>query len=566
MLPQDSNFDSDSSNANARTRWQTLCLIFGILIVRLVYLAWLSPLELIGDEAYYWEWSRHLDLCYYEKGPGLAYLITASVRLFGVSEFAVRLPMALLSALATWILARLTVSITRNERAGLFAAIAFSLSPAFQGNAQICTQDGAIILCWIALAAAGLRLFRRWRESQDNLGDWTLVALLIGIGTLFKQSMPIFVPSFAIFYLLQRKQLSWRRKQISYAFAAVAVFVAVISPILIWNVQHHWPTLAHTLGHLGSEHGDEVRLKQPFYSPKWTLSLLGAQLGAIGPGLIILMVLGFGRAIRKYYQEPDAWPDRLWMMCCALPSLIFFFALSFHKEVLGNWPFPSFTTLIVLVGEVAAVEWSRHQQMYAAWKAQFNPRPRFGWHPHAPKTLFRTSWDIATGYGIIAWLILSFPNIIFHDHGIAKSGKVSILHRFSGHRQHAMELEAVLHSLREHENQEPIIVSRYYMTAALYSFYLPGHPEVYNAGAELGKRPSSYDFWAQTDLADPRLVGRRILLDGQGARPWDKLFSLSHVESLNGGKYYLGEYQGIRHGLTEPMPSQEAIGHAVVVH
>src|SRR3954471_20313095 len=78
--------------AGRRAEWTAVALILAAFAARLVYLVWLNPYELLGDEAYYWEWSRHLDLCYYEKGPGLAYLIAASVRLFGDAEWAVRLP------------------------------------------------------------------------------------------------------------------------------------------------------------------------------------------------------------------------------------------------------------------------------------------------------------------------------------------------------------------------------------------------------------------------------------------------------------------------------------------
>lgn len=33
------------------------------------------PLDLSGDEAHYWDWSRQLDWSYYSKGPAVAYVI-----------------------------------------------------------------------------------------------------------------------------------------------------------------------------------------------------------------------------------------------------------------------------------------------------------------------------------------------------------------------------------------------------------------------------------------------------------------------------------------------------------
>src|ERR1700750_2539967 len=87
-------------------------LIAAVLALRIVYLIWLSPYELVGDEAYYWEWSRHLDLCYYEKGPGLAYLIAAAGRRFRGGAWAVRLPAAASSAVAAWLAGRLAVRLS----------------------------------------------------------------------------------------------------------------------------------------------------------------------------------------------------------------------------------------------------------------------------------------------------------------------------------------------------------------------------------------------------------------------------------------------------------------------
>jgi len=36
-----------------------------------------TPLDLSGEEAHYWEWSKRLDWAYYSKGP----LIAVSIRL-----------------------------------------------------------------------------------------------------------------------------------------------------------------------------------------------------------------------------------------------------------------------------------------------------------------------------------------------------------------------------------------------------------------------------------------------------------------------------------------------------
>ena len=52
--------------------WNAALLLLGAtFLLRFAYLAFLSPYELVGDEAYYWEQSRHLSGSYNEKGPAL---------------------------------------------------------------------------------------------------------------------------------------------------------------------------------------------------------------------------------------------------------------------------------------------------------------------------------------------------------------------------------------------------------------------------------------------------------------------------------------------------------------
>src|SRR3954462_605889 len=67
-----------------------LLLLGGVAQVR--YLNHACPLDLSGDEAQYWDWSRRLDWSYFSKGPLVAYVIRASCAMFGETMPAVRYP------------------------------------------------------------------------------------------------------------------------------------------------------------------------------------------------------------------------------------------------------------------------------------------------------------------------------------------------------------------------------------------------------------------------------------------------------------------------------------------
>src|SRR5258708_312450 len=67
----------------ARCRLIVAALIVVGFLGHLRYLQHDCPIDLSGDEAQYWDWSRTLDWSYYSKGPLVAYIIRASCALCG---------------------------------------------------------------------------------------------------------------------------------------------------------------------------------------------------------------------------------------------------------------------------------------------------------------------------------------------------------------------------------------------------------------------------------------------------------------------------------------------------
>src|SRR5688572_3051275 len=95
------------SRVNGEMRWMTpgrcRAMLAGLLAVgfagHLLYLWYGCPIDLSGDEAHYWEWSRRLDWGYYSKGPLVAWVIRGSTAVFGHEMWAVRLPALVFAAL-----------------------------------------------------------------------------------------------------------------------------------------------------------------------------------------------------------------------------------------------------------------------------------------------------------------------------------------------------------------------------------------------------------------------------------------------------------------------------------
>src|SRR5271163_689363 len=75
-------------------------LLLGVVtLFRFFYCTWLP---ILPDEAYYFQWSRHLDASYYSKGPAIAYTIALGTALFGENNFGIRFFAVLLSAGTAW--------------------------------------------------------------------------------------------------------------------------------------------------------------------------------------------------------------------------------------------------------------------------------------------------------------------------------------------------------------------------------------------------------------------------------------------------------------------------------
>ena len=117
-----------------------LLLAFG-LVAHLRYLTHNCPIDLSGDEAHYWDWSRRLDICYYSKGPMVAWLIRASCAMLGETMPAVRLPALILAVGSSILTYWLTLRLFASDRLALGAVLLNHLVPMFVAGSVLMTID-----------------------------------------------------------------------------------------------------------------------------------------------------------------------------------------------------------------------------------------------------------------------------------------------------------------------------------------------------------------------------------------------------------------------------------------
>ncbi|MCA9296439.1 MAG: hypothetical protein KC983_07975, partial [Phycisphaerales bacterium] len=95
-----------------------------------------------------------------------------------------------------------------------------------------------------------------------------------------------------------------------------------------------------------------------------------------------------------------------------------------------------------------------------------------------------------------------------------------LMSRFTGAAARAADIDHLRDALRADTGVEPAIISSSYQDAGLLAFYLPDHPHTYSARHQLGGRRSAYDFFPDTHLDDPALLGRPAILVGESLGRW----------------------------------------------
>lgn len=513
-------------------------LVLLVTIARLVYLAFFCPYSLVEDEAFYWEWSRRLELSYYTKGPGIAWTIAATCRVLGDTELGVRAASPIFSGATALVLAMLARRVTGSMRAAWFACVGFLIVPLFQVLGLLMTIDGPYAFCW---AVASLCAWIGLRERKP--GALALVGLALGIGFLYKYTILLLIPGIALASFSARKAPSnspqaWRSTPMVLGMAGAAVlFVIGVAPVIIWNMREGWPTIAHLLGHLGIAGGD-TQITQTasgfHYDPRWTLSFLGTQIGLIGP-LMIVMIAGVVRA-RGLDRTDQVRVATMFCFHLGLPLLAFYFLISFIAEPEGNWSLAAYLTWFIPAAfavDRGLIEW---KAKVVAWRSLPEPRARAGVVVRRPETLTQAMWYASVGLGVATAIAVPMLVPLAHlteaarrspalSKGVPKWAYIPV-GRFTGAHLIGTHVHRLAMEIHAEEGEHPFIMAMHYGRAAQLAFYMPNKPPVYCASSLVGGRMTQYDYWPDTNLrVQSRLLDRpAVIVGGFDPKVWEPHF------------------------------------------
>ncbi len=438
--------------------------------LRIVYL-FAAPLDLVADEAYYWDWSRQLDWGYFSKPPLIAWIIGLFCRTIGSSPVVVRLPAVLLgtvSALALFLLARRMY----DSRTAFWAAAAAMASPGGSVLAFLMTIDAPLICFW------SLALYLFWKALEKEKGgilEWLGLSVVIGFGLLSKQVMAGFIAGMFAFLVVSRWDRYLLKSYRPYLYSILGL--AALVPPVLWNAHHGWITFHHTAGHFEGSRSIFIATLAEY---------VGAQAAVISPLTWILIVL-LSLFLVFRYRSLDR--RALYLLCFSFLPLSGVFLLSLRQRIEPNWPAAFYPAAMVLL---------------AAWGCgAVSAGPGLD----SRRPLFVKGVIVGA---VMALLVYALP---FWAGSVPGPWAQALVGRLQGWRHLGVEAGKAFGEVPRPENTFILSFDNRQLAAEL-AFYMPGQPKVYNWRAPGGVPENQYDIWDGPEAGWDAL----LVLPGTGSR------------------------------------------------
>jgi dolichol-phosphate mannosyltransferase len=226
-------FRSDRSQSATPWKLAGIAIFLYVVMLRIVYQ---GNIDLLPQEAYYWNYAQHLDWGYLDHPPMVAWLIWAGTALFGDSEFGVRLGAPACWLVTAYFVFRLALNLFGRTEA-FVAIILLSTLPFFFGIGLIITPDAPLTAAW----AGGLYFLERALVGEQRKA-WIGVGVFIGLGMLSKYTIALLGPATLVYLILQPGARRWLLTPWPYISALTAALI--FSPVIGWNATHGWASFA----------------------------------------------------------------------------------------------------------------------------------------------------------------------------------------------------------------------------------------------------------------------------------------------------------------------------------
>jgi 4-amino-4-deoxy-L-arabinose transferase-like glycosyltransferase len=289
-----------------------------------VLLAAVIPVS--GDEAYYWDCSRHPDWSYFDQPPLVIWAMVPFRAVLGETALAVRGPALLASLLIGVFLLPLVRRLGGGPRQAAGVYLLMHAMPMFLLGSFYTSTDVAMIAAFLGATWAAVAL------AQGEQRAWYGFAVALGLGFLAKFPAVLVLPALLPTLLARREGRRFAVLATPHPYLAGGISLLLTLPVWVWAIQHGYDNIEFQLV---SRHG----------GGPLTLTYLGEFLGA--SLLLASPFLAVGQGIagwRRWRAADPAW--RALLLAAASP--VAFFALtSLRTRVGAHWGGPGLTIAVV---------------------------------------------------------------------------------------------------------------------------------------------------------------------------------------------------------------------------
>ncbi|MDR2399517.1 MAG: glycosyltransferase family 39 protein [Endomicrobium sp.] len=296
--------------------------IVGFVILFKMFLS--ACVELHPDEAYYWLWSQHLALGYFDHSPMVAWFIKITT-LFSNSELAVRFSSMILTIIVSLVIWKLAKKLF-NETIASASVIVLNTLPEMMVASIVITPDTPVFLFF------SLTLYYMWRLFETNKTKfWYITGLFFGLALLSKYTAILFGLSLFI-YMIADKKWTWFENKHFYLMFVVSFIVFL--PVIIWNYRHDWVSFTFQLHHGLTSDGIHWN---------YVFDYLCSQCLVAGPIIFISgIIAGLG-----YFCSKNS--KRIFIASFSIPIIVFFMFTALKRNPGANWPAFAYFAFSIMV-------------------------------------------------------------------------------------------------------------------------------------------------------------------------------------------------------------------------
>lgn len=213
-----------------------------IFVINLLRLRAASQFGLTVDEAHYVLYGQFLDWSYFDHPPLIGWTHWVFHLLPVDQLIRARIPAILITLLTSKLIFNYLISKNISEKNSLLAISALQLTPMFNTLSIVLLPDSFLMPLTILILTITEKI-----KHHSNLKNWSLLGLYLGLAGLSKYTAILFVFSLILIFIFNKQFKELLKPNF---WVGVFIALALISPVLYWNIKNNWISFQYQAEHV----------------------------------------------------------------------------------------------------------------------------------------------------------------------------------------------------------------------------------------------------------------------------------------------------------------------------